>query len=133
MVLMVAMAMSGTSKSNAQQAAREVLFVTCPAETGILCQALVQSLASVAPGHVIRLGEPPATVEITHVTLYLELRAGDLWGHLGWTIPNGVSGLGTAHRHTGDDVTTSPEAARKFTAEIVAKSPELHGMLTAKK
>ncbi len=129
LALIGSVTMQGTTESHARQPVREVLFVDCPSAPRVLCQALVQSLATHATGHIIRLDPSPAGQDVKRVTLHIDPDQDKLSAYLSWQAPNGVSARGPVHRHDGQDVTKSPVAARQFTDVLVSKSPKLHFIL----
>ncbi|WP_299775277.1 hypothetical protein [uncultured Tateyamaria sp.] len=129
LALIGSVTMQGASGSHARQPVRGVLFVDCPSAPRVLCQALVQSLATHATGHIIRLDSAPAGQDVKRVTLHIDPDQDKLSAYLSWQAPNGVSARGPVHRHGGQDVTKSPVAARQFTDVLVSKSPKLHFIL----
>lgn len=117
------------SGAQARQPERGVLFAKCPPRSGVLCQALVQTLATFATQHVIRIGTAPSDGNFTQVTLHLSAQGGQDIAHLSWHAPSGSSGIGPMQRYKGSNLKKSPSEARTFLSAMVAKSPELLSIL----
>lgn len=130
LALLVSQMMQG---AQARQPERSVLFIECPSQTGALCQALVRSIASHVPSHIIRLDPHPADIKAMRVTFHLVQNRNPFSGYLSWRTGDGALGQGPVHEKFDGNVVASSISAQEFAETLVSELPELKSILAASK